>query len=228
MAHSTHLYCTSLLPPSPHRSFPPPSSPPVPPSVQSPPGLSIEKGSMKGAGRDTTKYVPPTPHAAHTSRPSLTHDPRCLTDVINWCLHGLGCRFFVTCVNYVLCCSCGAKLTENSWDNFVNISIPLSEASQQVTILGHPHLMVQTHRNPADLAFDLVTVRRSGCSGVGEGGSLTLKNLAPVVIVGVKFSEHFFYQIFEPESKASTTHFKASLEGFYGLILEKLVTEKFS
>ncbi|XP_063857307.1 uncharacterized protein LOC135098836 [Scylla paramamosain] len=34
--------------------------------------------------------------------------------------------------------------------------------------------------------------------------------------------------IFEPESKASTTHFKASLEGFYGLILEKLVTEKFS
>ncbi|XP_063855426.1 uncharacterized protein LOC135097438 isoform X3 [Scylla paramamosain] len=69
---------------------------------------------------------------------------------------------------YVLCCSCGAKLTENSWDNFVNISIPLSEASQLVTILGHPHLMVQTLRNPADLAFDLVTVRRSGCSGVGE------------------------------------------------------------
>ncbi|XP_063854556.1 GTP-binding protein 10 homolog isoform X1 [Scylla paramamosain] len=70
--------------------------------------------------------------------------------------------------DYVLCCSCGAKLTENSWDNFVNISIPLSEASQLVTILGHPHLMVQTLRNPADLAFDLVTVRRSGCSGVGE------------------------------------------------------------
>ena len=70
--------------------------------------------------------------------------------------------------DHVLCRSCGAELTENSRDNFVNISSPLSEASQQVTILGHPHLMVQTLRNPADLAFDLVTVRRAGCSGVGE------------------------------------------------------------
>ncbi|KAK8373366.1 hypothetical protein O3P69_008778 [Scylla paramamosain] len=70
--------------------------------------------------------------------------------------------------DYVLCCSCGAKLTENSWDNFVNISIPLSEASQLVTILGHPHLMVQTLRNPADLAFDLVTVR-SGLLRSGRG-----------------------------------------------------------
>ncbi|MPC97165.1 hypothetical protein E2C01_092460 [Portunus trituberculatus] len=70
--------------------------------------------------------------------------------------------------DHVLCRSCGVELTENSRDNFVNISSPLSEASQQITILGHPHLMVQTLRNPADLAFDLVTVRRSGCSGVGE------------------------------------------------------------
>lgn len=70
--------------------------------------------------------------------------------------------------DHVLCRTCGAELTENTRDNFVNISSPLSESSQQLSILGHPHLMVQTLRNPADLSFDLVTVRRSGCSGVGE------------------------------------------------------------
>ena len=70
--------------------------------------------------------------------------------------------------DHVLCRSCGAELTENTQENFVNISSPLSESSQQVSILGHPHLIVHSLRNPADVAFDLVTVRRSGCSGVGE------------------------------------------------------------
>ncbi|KAK8396064.1 hypothetical protein O3P69_005276 [Scylla paramamosain] len=131
--------------------------------------------------------------------------------------------------DHVLCRSCGAELTENSRDNFVNISSPLSEASQQVTILGHPHLMVQTLRNPADLAFDLVTVRRSGCSGVGEwyGEHSWFPGYLWKVCICPRCRAHLGW-IFEPETKASTTHFKASSEGFYGLILEKLITEKFS
>ncbi len=39
-----------------------------------------------------------------------------------------------------------------------------------------------------------VAVHWTRAWNIVQGGSHTLKNLAPVVIVGVKFSEHFFYQ----------------------------------
>lgn len=131
--------------------------------------------------------------------------------------------------DHVLCRTCGAELTENTLENFVNVSSPLSESSQQLSILGHSHLMVQTLRNPADLAFDLVTVRKSGCSGVGEwyGEHSWFPGYLWKVCICPRCRAHLGW-IFEPETKASTTHFKASSEGFYGLILEKLITEKFS
>ncbi|XP_063854953.1 uncharacterized protein LOC135097122 isoform X5 [Scylla paramamosain] len=58
-----------------------------------------------------------------------------------------------------------------------------------------------------------------GEAGTGREGRRVAREEASVCLPAL---------IFEPETKASTTHFKASLEGFYGLILEKLVTEKFS
>ncbi|XP_063854954.1 uncharacterized protein LOC135097122 isoform X6 [Scylla paramamosain] len=56
-----------------------------------------------------------------------------------------------------------------------------------------------------------------GEAGTGREGRRVAREEASVCLPAL---------IFEPETKASTTHFKASLEGFYGLILEKLVTEK--
>ncbi|XP_042890151.1 eukaryotic translation initiation factor 3 subunit A-like [Penaeus japonicus] len=70
--------------------------------------------------------------------------------------------------DHILCRNCGAELTENTKENFVNVTSPHSESSHWLSVLGHSHLMVQTLRNPADIAFDLVTVKRTGCSGIGE------------------------------------------------------------
>ncbi|XP_042211543.1 uncharacterized protein LOC121858952 isoform X2 [Homarus americanus] len=131
--------------------------------------------------------------------------------------------------DHILCRKCGTELTENTRDNFVNVTSPLSESTYQLTVLGHSHLMVQTLRNPADVTFNLVAVKRSGCSGVGEWHSehTWFPSYQWKVCLCPRCEAHLGW-IFEPKEKASVSHFRASSEGFYGLILEKLITERFS
>ncbi|XP_069945300.1 uncharacterized protein [Cherax quadricarinatus] len=130
-------------------------------------------------------------------------------------------------LDHILCRKCGTELTENSRGNFVNITSPLSESTHQLSVLGHSHLMVQTLRNPADVTFNLVMVKRSGCSGIGEWYSdhTWFPGYSWKVCICPRCQAHLGW-VFEPVGRASISHFKASSEGFYGLILEKLITEE--
>ncbi|XP_063608478.1 protein cereblon-like isoform X2 [Penaeus indicus] len=131
--------------------------------------------------------------------------------------------------DHILCRNCGAELTENTKENFVNVTSPHSESSHWLSVLGHSHLMVQTLRNPADIAFDLVTVKRTGCSGVGEWYSdhSWFPGYSWKVCVCPRCKAHLGW-IFEPIENTKPSQYLASSKGFYGLILEKLISEDFS
>lgn len=52
-------------------------------------------------------------------------------------------------------------------DYVVNIKSPSSIKAENQTLSGKP-VLLQTLRNPLDIYFDVITVKKSNCVGLGE------------------------------------------------------------
>ncbi|XP_068214885.1 uncharacterized protein [Palaemon carinicauda] len=133
--------------------------------------------------------------------------------------------------DHILCRKCGNELTENFLENFINITSPQSESINRISLFGHNHLVVQSLRNPADYVFYLVTVKVAGCKGIGEWYSehTWFPGYSWKVCICPRCNAQLGW-VFEPTEKiqSGSVTLKPSGEGFYGLIVDNLISEDFS
>ncbi|XP_064109695.1 uncharacterized protein LOC135217648 isoform X2 [Macrobrachium nipponense] len=133
--------------------------------------------------------------------------------------------------DHILCRKCGNELTENLLENFINITSPQSESINRISLFGHNHLVVQSLRNPADVVFYMVTVKVSGCKGIGEWYSehTWFPGYSWKVCICPRCRAHLGW-VFELTKKIQSGYVtsKSSGEGFYGLIVDSLISEDFS
>ncbi|KAK7076727.1 hypothetical protein SK128_017944, partial [Halocaridina rubra] len=133
--------------------------------------------------------------------------------------------------DHLLCRKCGNEVTENYIENFINITSTQSEQVKIVALYGHSNVTVQTLRNPANNVFELVTLKVAGCTGVGKWYSehTWFPDYSWKVCVCPRCKAHLGW-VFEPSTRAlaEPSQSKASSEGFYALILGRLISEDFS
>ncbi|KDR24418.1 protein cereblon homolog [Zootermopsis nevadensis] len=129
--------------------------------------------------------------------------------------------------DYLLCRGCGADIADSSYIHNRFSSEALIYGNQ--SLFGKQSVAVQLLENPLGIRFRVLVVNKAKCIGVDEWHSefswypgYAWKHCL------CSHCGHHLGWIFEPLASAVVDRKTASDQGFYGLILDNLLTESFS
>lgn len=125
---------------------------------------------------------------------------------------------------YLVCRYCGADATIlNLIDN--SIISPYSLSNKNITI-NNKSILVQELKNPAGIIFQVIVTRRANCAKSKDwfAYSTWFENYSWKFCICTHCKDHIGW-MFEPTETALESTIFPSSEGFYVLILEKVVSE---
>ncbi|KAK6644691.1 hypothetical protein RUM43_000959 [Polyplax serrata] len=129
-------------------------------------------------------------------------------------------------LDFLLCKFCGADAADLEYA--ISVRSPASLRTENQTLSGK-QVLSQTLKNPANIYFDVITVKKSNCIGVGEWKKTDtwFPGFAWKACVCQPWG-HFLGWVFEPVNTLQENQNKASERGFYALISDNILTEQFS
>ncbi|XP_075235936.1 protein cereblon-like [Lycorma delicatula] len=137
------------------------------------------------------------------------------------------CKQFNTPTDFLLCRQCGTDLASAA--TIINKLTPAAESRRNDTLFGLHNVQIQTVVNPFNIQFQVISVAQSTCVATGQWQveNSWYPGYAWKVCSCSHCNQHLGW-LFEPLATAASERKFSSVKGFYSLILDNIISEKYS